>query len=359
MTSAIRVAERHLEAGGYQLAELKAILDKLQKKFRRAKLKLTTKKSGSAIWDHQIQIGSKTIVWVKESGWAPSMRYELIVYGDDGYQSANTLRSNEGVPTERSMWTIVSRVLAESPVLVAKLRQKGLTAPQVEALNQGIRTATTSVKALIATPLEVFQRGDVEAGDIWFRLSYEDEAAQREVIVFELVLDVGRKKFEAKSFGEKMAMKTIRGVVGLLNAADKLVKRGLRGLEAGERNMLLGKLTADSVVRKAVSTETDFSRIDEWQDTVVRVTLALRTSKKVPGKLLIQWVKDNWREVTPLINDKTPAPASSSSRGMSYDEPEAGLGWTTPSRLDPRNAEVSFLGQNGNRATVEVRESSR
>jgi len=353
------VAERHLRAGGSTPAELKAILDRLQKKFRRAKFRLTTKKSGSAIWDHQIQIGSQTLVWLKESGWAPAMRYEVIVYGDNGYQNANVLRGLTEPPTERSMWTIVSRVLDESPVLVAKLRQKGLTAPQVEALTSGIRNATSLVKGLIVTPLEVFQRGDAEAGDIWLRLAYEDEAAGREVVVFELVMDVSKSKYEARSFDEKMSMKTVRGVVGVLNAANKLVMRGLRGLEAGERNMLLGKLTADSVVRKALSAETDFSTIDEWQDTSVRVTLALRTSKKVPGKLLIQWVKEHWREITPLINDKTPAPASSSSRGMPYDEPAAGLGWVKPSNIHIRDAEVTFHGQSGNQATVEVRESHR
>jgi len=136
------------------------------------------------------------------------------------------------------------------------------------------------------------------------------------------------------------------------------------------------------VVKRALSVDHGFDTVDEWHSTEIIVELMLRTSKKVPEKLLVQWVKDHWRDLQALGKKvKMPRPARELRAYGDWDEdddydesdyydddedsidmherPEPGLGWMTITNSSPSDIEDSWVEQKGRRAKVTVLVSHR
>lgn len=357
-----RVVDRYLQAGyGPALPGWDSLVDNLRKRFPAQKWGVTESRSGSLIWDYQIMAGSRPLVWAIVRGEYPRIQYEFRVYGDREGGPMVNIEPPRGSPppTSQEMQGAVDKVLAASPLLVASFQKKGLTPEQADTLKAAVTAAQQALKALIAVPLEGTHNGSFESGDYWHLWDYDiDEYNHR--TPFRLVIHQKKGRYEISSYGEKLEFKTFKGFCTALTQVAPFIKKGMRSLDQAERDWIQGKLTPDAVVRKLEGVKVSYGRIDEWQDTHVEVTLSLRTSKAVPQKLLTKWVTDHWAEVLLKIpkDTKAPAPAPASSRGMPYDEPQAGLGWISPFRVRPDQGEI-FVSQKGAVATVQVNASNR
>lgn len=170
-----------------------------------------------------------------------------------------------------------------------------------------------------------------------------------ENIAFQFYWDNDKKKYYVSSFNVKKTFSRASSFWAFLQDSGKIarfIKSGLRTLDAGTAAFFSGKLTPDSVVKRILKVSHVFTTVDEWHDTDIQINMMLRTSKKVPPKLLEQWVKGHWKEVQALSRRvKTPPVAPSYDQYDRYgydgdwiqDYPRPGLGWLTALNIRPKD----------------------
>ena len=209
-----------------------------------------------------------------------------------------------------------------------------------------------------------------------------------ETIPFQIAWDLGRKTFQATSFKVALKFTNIGRMIAWLGNPAKVtgfIKKGLNTIDPGDAAYYAGKMTPEAIVNRVLSVTADFEVVDEWHMTSLTITLMLRTAKKVPAKLIEQWIKDNWKQVQDAAPSKTPPPAGYPSRYASTDEngdyiyddeeddeygeednddwmmdqPLEGLGWLAPNRMAWSEVEDTTVRFDGRRAIVSLHGSIR
>jgi len=190
------------------------------------------------------------------------------------------------------------------------------------------------------------------------------------------------KQFTVSSFGVKLKLKTEKAMLKFMADANKvsaLIRKGLKTRDPGEAAFMMGKLTPDGVVNRALAVSHEYETVDEWHTTSITVELMLRTAKKVPAKLVEKWVKDHWRDVQATAKKvKTPPPAPDyRSQGYrdwdergdgdedsdmyidTHETPSPGLGWETVKSVSPSEFEDFRFVQKDRRGFVYIHVSHR
>ncbi len=366
--------------------------DYLNKKFPHPKFKTTYPDlRGGMLRSFGVALGGKSVVGMSFSppyNAEGSGHIEMLGYLS-GRMEVIYASPKGKLGTPREVLSALKAYLAKNREHLGPWRKKGL-APEVRvALRKLINDAVDETKrALPGVRLSVYQNGDVEHDIISVSLGVDEERVMRtefrpksKETVLHIRADARKGDYFITSFLEEYHFPTLRGLMVALPRITLMLRKGLKTIDQDEAAMFTGKMST-AIVRGVVSTSVEFDAVDEHHGTTLKVELALRSkTKKVPKKIIQDWLSANWRTVQDAIgNVKFPEAATGyREQGLrdyeeresdedydddysfvdSHEMPTHGLGWLDPRHMSLSDAESISASQQGNRAHARIYWSHR
>jgi hypothetical protein len=204
-----------------------------------------------------------------------------------------------------------------------------------KAIQQRAEGASPKVKEAIPLMLHKIDAAG-EAAGIWLE--------QLEAHFDKLIPEDAFEGWDMQDFAE--LHKVLYGY-GHESAPKKVAARFIRLVLAAAK-------TPPFKIEKATSS---FERIDEWVDTVIRVTLT-SVADEPDEDVVEQWVKDNWWDVKHAVPARKAPKDTRDNDPDLRDSPRGGESWVSPQDMSLSKAEIS-INVNGHKVDVEIREAHR
>jgi len=286
-----------------------------QKKWRRANIHIDSSISMGSVVDHRLKVGKYTIVKMEVGGWSnASKTRDCLVYpnvaGTRGMK--DLFRRQKDMPDGRKVFKQVLALLTPEGIATISGSRGKPDPAHMAAIAVAVKAAKHSViNILPGADITWNEWGSIASGEYTLQGEFDPDGGEdswKALKMLEVKVSFEDKKYTVSTLGQDDFAKTPRGMVSLLDKyLRRMMNKGLRALDPYVKELMLGKISPDDVIRKVLSATVEYEYVDGKSfSSRINLQLRKRTKKEIPGSMIMQWVKDNWREVQAALPKKAP-----------------------------------------------------